>query len=651
MSTEDDRLKEIRDRFSRDNDAWKPIKEEGATDMKYVAGDPWDPKDRAARKAASRPVLALDELNQYFNQVINDVRANPRAAKFSATGADASAETAIFYSDKMREIEYRSKGQTAYTTAFENAVQRSYGWCRVNAVFESPTSHNQDIVIEPFHNPDMVLPDSEAQRPDSSDMGHCFVHESWVIDDFKKKFPKAKVQSFDDLQQKYPLWVQESTIMLAEYWVVEHTGDILERLRYPDGGTITILESEKEQRAEELAALGTPLPQEKNDLREVEIPQVKQFLTNGIEILDETDWLGKYIPIVSCFGKVIYVDEGSGPTRKIMSMTRLARDPYILYCYYRTAQAELVGMTPKTPYLGYKGVFRSNPNEWAKAAHEPVAYLEAEPYTSDTEHGTPLPLPQRQPYDPPIERLEMGAEGARRAIQAAMGTSPLPTSAQRQNEKSGVALRRIQESQQRGTYHFIDHYDDMIQHVGVIVEDLMDKIYDTARDVGIMGADDEAKVVRINDESIEPSAHQEAPISTKGEHQVTISTGPAFESQREAASDFADQLAANPDIFRLLGPMIIKLKNLGSIGDKMADALKFLQPPELREDEGDGPPVPPEVKQKLAEAEQIIKALQEQLQQMQQAIQTDAVKEQAKTDREMLLAELDTKFKAFLIYL
>ena len=64
LMTDDQRLEEIRERFNRDNDAWSSIRSEGSTDMRFVAGDPWDPKDRKARKAASRPVLALDERHQ-----------------------------------------------------------------------------------------------------------------------------------------------------------------------------------------------------------------------------------------------------------------------------------------------------------------------------------------------------------------------------------------------------------------------------------------------------------------------------------------------------------------------------------------------------------------------------------------------------------
>ena len=43
-----------------------------------------------------------------------------------------------------------------------------------------------------------------------------------------------------------------------------------------------------------------------------------------------------------------------------------------------------------------------------------------------------------------------------------MGISPLPTEAQARSQKSGKALQRIEESGQRGTFHFVDHYDDAI---------------------------------------------------------------------------------------------------------------------------------------------------------------------------------------------
>jgi hypothetical protein len=64
------------------------------------------------------------------------------------------------------------------------------------------------------------------------------------------------------------------------------------------------------------------------------------YLTNGLEILHEQEWLGKYIPIVSCYGKVLYVDEGGEAKRQILSMTRFGRDPWKAFCYACSQELE-----------------------------------------------------------------------------------------------------------------------------------------------------------------------------------------------------------------------------------------------------------------------------------------------------------------------
>jgi hypothetical protein len=42
--------KEIRQAYSDYTSDWRDIIEEGKTDMRYVAGDPWEPADRKARE-------------------------------------------------------------------------------------------------------------------------------------------------------------------------------------------------------------------------------------------------------------------------------------------------------------------------------------------------------------------------------------------------------------------------------------------------------------------------------------------------------------------------------------------------------------------------------------------------------------------------
>ena len=49
--------------------------------MQYVAGNPWSDKDKRERLDRGRPALAFDELGQYLNQYINNLRENKRAIK------------------------------------------------------------------------------------------------------------------------------------------------------------------------------------------------------------------------------------------------------------------------------------------------------------------------------------------------------------------------------------------------------------------------------------------------------------------------------------------------------------------------------------------------------------------------------------------
>lgn len=592
--TDEAKLKELRERYDYAQSVWQPIRENGAKNMRFVAGDPWEKAERDARKNAGRPCISLDEINQYTNQVINQLRAKRRGVTFSANGNGASEKTAEFYQDKWREVEYRSKAQIVYTTAAQNAIERGYGFCRIKTKYVNDKSFNQEIVLEEVVDPDSILPDPDAKRPTLSDQKFCFVHEQRKVAEFKREFPKAKIQEFSaELQQRAPAWLKGDELTIAEYWDITTIEKELLLLGGPSGTTMEVFADEIE--GKEAAAFI-------KKRRVVNIPQVCMYLTNGVEFLAEkTEWPGKYIPIAGCLGKVIYLDTGSGTERKILSMVDLMRDPQMLNAYLRSNEAELVGMTPKTPWVGYVGQFRTRGEQWAKLNHEPVPFIEVDPVTEATGNQL-LPLPVRPPYEPPIQSLEILAESSRRSIQAAAGSSPLPTQAQRRNEKSGVALKRMEEAAQVGSYHYGDHYDDMIEHVGVMGEDLMDKIYDTAREVAVRKATGKSEMMRINDPA-DPKS-----ISTKGDHLVTVSTGPTFDSTREAIEDAANTLMTGPDpeVTRAVLPVVLKMMNLGAEAEELIEIAETLQPPQvqaLRQKEGEEPD-PKQLMQQIGQLQQ-----------------------------------------------
>lgn len=633
-------LKQLRDEFDYDTAEWRDIRDEARKDMRCVAGNPWSDKDRKLREDASRPVLSLDELGQYVNQLINEVRQHKRAIQVTPMGNGANDDTARLRADLIRQIEYRSNAQQAYTTMFENTVQRSYGFLRVQAKKSGLRSFNYELKIEPIMNPDLVTMDADAILPDGSDMKRAFIHESWRLADYKKRFPRAKVRDFSaDLAIEAPKWISEQRIQLAEYWCIDHRPRTLLLVQPAQGRPVEVF-------ADELTSERYRMLTQRPVLRDanVDYPYVTSYLTNGLEILEESDWPGTSIPLVFCPGKVLYVDEGDGAKRKMLSLIRLARDPYMLYCYYRTCEAELVGMTPKFPYIAYRGQLSAEEQLLlAKSLHEPVSLIQVEPLVDGVMPGTVLPLPSRQPYEPPIQALEIGAEAARRAIQAAMGISALPTSAQRRNEKSGIALQEMKQSEQQGSFHFIDHYEMAITRAGAILNELLPDYYDSAREVTLRTPADETRVVTINDPTVpDEQTGQPLMLTPEGQHDITLSTGPSYDSEREAASDFADQLAGNPQVFPLIGDLVVKLKNLGPVGDQIVERLKAMLPPQVQQAEAAKKADPAQLMQQLQQMQQMLQMVSQELDAKTKVIETDQVKAQQQLQIETIKQEFES---------
>jgi hypothetical protein len=122
-----------------------------------------------------------------------------------------------------------------------------------------------------------------------------------------------------------------------------------------------------------------------------------------------------------------------------------------------------------------------------------------------------------------------------------------------------------------------------------------------------------------------------------------VSTGPAFDSQRQEASDFADTLAQlSPEVFSILGPLIVKLKNLGPIGDEIAELLEAMQPPAVHALKQAKKQNDPKVlAQQLAQATQRLQQLEQIASQMHQELQGD----QAKYARRCTSKELQLSFQ------
>ena len=650
LTKEDEKLlKEIRERFDYARDYWQEIREEGKEDMRYASGNPWPAAEVAKRKAAFRPIVSFDEIGQYVNQLVNDIRQNKRAVKVVPRGLGANDESANLLGDLVREIEYKSNAQAAYATAFENMCTRSYGGWRIVRRYVSEKSFDQELRIVRIPNPDSSYPDPDCKEADYSDAKYWFLLDTVPRKEYKRKYPKAKIADFNTEHIAIaPSWIKEDQIQVAEYWRVEETERNLLHVKVPGTSpgappeTVPMYEDElpDDKDIDEMRDSKQVVNERKTNKR-----KIVQYITNGIEILERNDEPGKYIPIVWLTGKETYVDEGSGPKRILESFIRKARDPQMLLNYYRSTEAEVVGMTPKTPWIGVVGQFHETEN-WAASLNTPVAYLEYKAKVDNVD-GL-LPPPMRQPYEPQIQALEMGAESCRRAIQAAMGLSGLPTNAQKLNDKSGVALKEIDENEDKGSFHFIDNFEMALEFSGRIMVNQFPEVYDSPREIGVRNAKEEHRSVKINQPTTDEDGKSVTYDLSKGEHEVTISTGPSFQSEREAADEFVktivpelEGLQIPPQIKMKLLAMLVKTQNIGPMGDEIS---KLLDPPDQTAAQLQQAQQQSQEYQTMV-AEQQTKIQQLELEKKAHVVDNEYMMQKAKIDNELKLAiaEITTK--------
>jgi len=561
-------LTEIRDRYDEYDAQWQDSRKERDKDMRYICGNPWNDTDREARDKAGRPCVNEDQLNQYVSTCVNSLRMNKRGIKVDPAGYGSSENSALLRQDLIRTIEYDSNAPSIYAAAFQAMVEGSYAFFRIsckyvhnNVRLNDPSMFDMHITVKPIANPNSVLFDPYCKEPDWSDAKACFHLERMSRKEFRKQWPRAQTVTFaPDYIQHSASWFPDEDIVVAEYWRIE-----------------------KEQKNKYLLDTGevvdSPQGRRVMDKRAIEQKTVKQYVTNGVEILDRKNFPGTILPIIPMIGLERWVDDKGKGQRKLFSLVRLARDPQLALAYLTSQEMEEAGLTPKTPFLGYKGQFDSSRTMWESITKIPHAFLESD-IPDNWPAGQVPPLPQRVPFTPNFQEYELAKDSCRRAIQAAMGTMPLPTAMARDNQKSGVALARMQEEQSVGSYHFVDGYDRALRLAGRVIDEWIPTIYDRQRSIYIRQPDDSYNLIHVNTAGPYPDEKTLKPVQypvQEVDHSISISTGPSYQSQREEANDFLNALVAQmpnlplapPQAAQLLS-IAIKMKNLGPRGDEMA---------------------------------------------------------------------------------
>ena len=367
----------VLDRFKRCQEADGDNRKRASQADKFSAGlDQWEDELRKDRQDDRRPCLTMDETNQYINQVKNDQRQNRASIKVRPVDDKADKKTAEMLQGVIRHIEDTSSADIAYDTAFEQALRGGFGYFRIATERCDEMSFEQDIKIVRIRNRFSVYLDPDHQEPDGSDCKYGFITEWISREDFKAKYPKADPVDFKAAKDKARDWVKNDKIQIAEYFFIESETKTLVKL--PDGDTLFSDEIPKEI---DISGLKT---------RETEISKVKWQKITAMEVLEDTLWPGKHIPIIEVIGNE-FDDEGE---RKLTGIVHAAMDAQRMHNYAVSSFVENVALAPRAPFIAAAGQVDQYKDQWEAANRKNIAVL---PYTPIDNNGVPVPPPIRMP--------------------------------------------------------------------------------------------------------------------------------------------------------------------------------------------------------------------------------------------------------------
>ncbi len=649
-SVDADLMREARERYAAGVEADRSNRTRDQEDRKFFTGgdNQWEKGVPEERRAEGRPCESFDRLKSIVRQVTGEIRQNKPAIRVLPVDGQTDPELASVYSAIIRHIESASSAHRVYAKETEKAVIGGQGWWRIKADYYDDTGFDQDLCIEGVPNPLSVVADPDCRHPCRFDMSYGFVAELVSRKKFKAEYPDINDTDFDTEECKG--WIEGDFVRIAEYWVKKEDGTTklyaLERL---DSGQVENVTEDELKEMFSAAGIEWQADAEANfagmpvsvkATRTVPKFKVQSRMICGAGPLGPwQEWRGKYIPLVRVVGEEVEANDQVFRH----GLIHPAKPAQRAYNFARNASMERYAASAKAPWLvALEQIPAAFKNMWETVNKKNWPFL---PY----KHVAGINPPQR--ISPPsidaaaIQESQLAAEdmrGATGIYESHMGA--------KSNETSGVAIDKRDAQGDTGTYVYIDNMEAAIEATGRMLVDLIPHYYSEERIIRMLGEDGEVeKFEAINKAMPDGSKWNDV---TRGRYDVSVSTGPAYATKRQQASEnILKLMQVFPALAQIAGDVALKSLDL-PLGDKLADRVRNSLPPGVDEDldkeraekQGGQPPQPSPEEQALMAEQQ----LQQQKLAGEQAIQAAKLQgqqQEAAAKLQLMHAEADAQVR------
>ncbi len=588
-------IEEVRDRLKESSANEDEERRDGVEDLRFKKGGDyqWDAYVLHERKNDKRPIVSVNRISVFSDQVVGDGRQNKITIKIKPNNSGKkSLELAEKVEGRIRHIQEESDAQVAYETALQGGVDSGRGMISV-AIIDCPTNpFYRELSVDRVANPysHYLDPAWDGQCTESSlkQRKHHLVTKMIKRQEFERLYPDKvamKLEQGIGDNDRQIRWATEDEVRIADYWVKRDDKKDLYLL--DDGRVVEADEWDKIKddlatKQEEVhrgpdgeIAAGMDLDTGDSVILN-EVPEIIKkktvkthkilwYKVDGAQILDgPVEWPGRFIPHIPVWGKEINI-EGK---RDVRGIIRNGKDPQKIYNYERTADLERNALAKTPPVEMTPAMIKNHEAQWKSTAN-----LKYQLYNPD-------PNQPSGPIHPPPPQVSAGNVNsyqiAAQEMNDVMGLQPPSLGKQSSAGSSGKKEMVLQQEGDVGSFEFHDNLVRSIRHTGRVMLDLFRHVYDTERELPIRKEDGSDEFVKFNQEVLDEDTGETVTINDLAEFSGTViaTAGPSYTTQRQETFGNLTELARFVPIVGEVGADMI-VKNLDFVGsDELTKRLR-----------------------------------------------------------------------------
>jgi Phage P22-like portal protein len=617
----------VRDRIDKWEKFWTINRSLYYEWIDFVLGDQWREDESKLFERYNKIPLMVNKLGVLANHLIGEYIQNTPNLQIMPE-EDVPPETADVRAALIKNISLNSDAKTVYQTTLWQAIIGGFSAYRVGLEYLSDYTFDQEPRFYAFTDPNHCYWDIAAKHPCKID---------GMFGGFKTRMSREKFRHRwgKDIESQIGTVAvtEDSTMAFADDDSITQIDDYerdpkkvmiykLSNGKIIDQDEYKSLEKTKVMGKRWLLYQGQPVS--KVDERETIHYSIKHRQLAGDFVLDETDFPTEDIPIIFADQKSYYTKQGQQITR---SFFKDVKDAQKYLNYLMTQSAYIMKISRYDQFIAPRKAVAS-PD--VQALLRDPSVVRGALFYDETPSGAKL-----EQIRPPELSPSLQLEYSRTLNDIQTGTGMY--NAQLGEAGTEVSGRAIEARTQRGTKNTAVPYASMnlaIATGGMLVNQMIPKVYDTQRQLILQMPQSESQALTIN-KPMDEYGTQIQNDMTKGRYKIRLKPGPSYEGEKELALESLQSVLAadkNGQVFPMIADLYAENLPLDN-NIEIRNRLRTMVPQEIIEAGKTGKPLPP--KQPQPSPEMLMMQLK------QQEIQQRA--QQAQIDAQMKMKEIELK--------